>query len=135
MRRKAKEILQDVKEEVEKYNITVKTSQSYKVIVESERCFGYFLPPENRKKGKLVVATGDKRHVDYLWDLAHELAHFRQWRRDDPIYLKHLKDDSAYYVLEHKTEKEAKKIFSNWGIRISDRLKKRSKKYLKTIAQ
>lgn len=134
MRRKAKQILGKVKKEISKHNIDLKLTKSSKIIYESEKCFGYFFPPEKRKKGQLVIATGEKPHVDYLWDLAHELAHFRQWKRSDPIYLKHQKDDSVYSALEFKTEKEAEKIFSRWGLRTSKRLKKRSKKYLMQIS-
>lgn len=134
MRRKAKYILQDVKKEIEKHNIILKTTQNRMVIYESEKCYGYFLPPEKTKKGKLVVAMGEKRHVDYLWDLAHELAHFRQWKREDPIYLKHQKDDSVYSLLEKRTEREAQKIFSRWGLTPSKRLKTRSQKYLMAIS-
>lgn len=133
MRRKAKNIVHAVKKEVERHNIDLKLTKNCRIICESERCFGYFMPPGKRKKGKLAVATGEKRHVDYLWDLAHELAHFRQWKRADPVYLKHLKDDSVYCLLEHKTEREAEKIFSRWGLKASGRLKKRSKKYLLQI--
>lgn len=134
MRRKAKDILHDVRKEVEKYNITLKTTQSRMVIYESEKCYGYFLPPEKTKKGRLVVAVGEKRHVDYLWDLAHELAHFRQWKREDPVYLKHQKDDSVYSLLEKRTEKEAQRIFCRWGLTLSKRLKSRSEKYLMAIS-
>lgn len=134
MRRKAKYILQDVKKEVEKHNIILKTTQNSMVIYESEKCYGYFLPPEKRKKGRLVVAMGDKRHVDYLWDLAHELAHFRQWKREDPVYLKHQRDDSVYSLLEKRTEKEAQRIFSRWGLTPSKRLMTRSQKYLMAIS-
>lgn len=92
------------------------------------------MPPKKRKRGKLAIATGYKRHVDYLWDLAHELAHFRQWKREDPIMSKYEKDESFYHLLEKATEKEAQRIFSSWGLRPSKRLKKRSKKYLMAIA-
>jgi predicted transcriptional regulator len=135
MRRKAKQIFQDVKSEIQKHNIDLKLTKNYKLICESEKCYGYFIPPEKKKKGELAIATGEKRHVDYLWDLAHELAHFRQWKRDDPTYLKHMSDNCLYSVLEQKTEKEAKKIFSSWGFRISNRLRKRSEKYLKTLKE
>lgn len=134
MRTIAKTILQDVKTEIKKHNIELKLKKSYKLVCESEKCYGYFIPPMKRKRGELGLAIGEKRHVDYLWDLAHELAHFRQWKREDPIYLKHQEDDSMYSVLEQKTEKEAKKIFENWGLLASKRLIKRSKKYLSKIS-
>lgn len=134
MRRKAREIIKDVKKEIKKHNIDLKISTSYRIIFESEKCYGYFVPPEKKKRGKLVVATGYKRHVDYLWDLAHELAHFRQWKREDPIMDKYEKDESLYHLLEKMTEKEAQRIFSGWGLRPSKRLKNRSKKYLMAIA-
>jgi hypothetical protein len=134
MRRKAKTILRNVKEEIQKHKVDLKLTKNHKVIYDSERCFGYFLPPEKRRRGKLALAMGEKRHVDYLWDLAHELAHFRQWKRDDPVYLKHQMDDSAYSLLEHKTEREAQKIFASWGLRTSKRLRVRSKKYLMAIS-
>lgn len=134
MRRKAREIIKDVKKEIKKHNVDLKISSSYKIIFESEKCYGYFVPPEKKKRGKLVVATGYKRHVDYLWDLAHELAHFRQWKREDPIMNKYEEDESLYHLLEKMTEKEAQRIFSGWGLRPSKRLKNRSKKYLMAIA-
>jgi hypothetical protein len=130
----AKTILKDVKKEIEKHNIELKIVKGYRLIYDSEKCYGYFEPPLKTKRGKLALAIGDKRHVDYLWDLAHELAHFRQWRREDPVFVKHQEDDSVYPVLERKTEKEAQKIFENWGLNTSKRLKKRSKKYLSQIS-
>jgi len=135
MRRKARHILGKVREEISKHNVKLKLTNNYKIICESEKCYGYFIPPEKKKKGQLAIAIGEKRHVDYLWDLAHELAHFRQWKRDDPTYLKHMSDSSSYSLLEQKTEKEAKKIFLNWGFKISNRLQKRSEKYLKTLRE
>jgi hypothetical protein len=134
MTRKAKKIIKDVKKEIIEHNVDLKITNGFKLWYESERCYGYFAPPEKRKRGKLAVAKGDKRHVDYLWDLAHELAHFRQWRRKDPIYKKYSADESFYSLLEAMTEKEAQKIFSGWGLRPSKRLKKRSKKYLMTVS-
>jgi hypothetical protein len=134
MRRKAKNIIQRVKKEVKKHNIDLKVTNGYKVWCESEKCYGYFIPPGKRKKGQLAVAKGDKRHVDYLWDLAHELAHFRQWKREDPILEKYDNDESLYGILEKMTEKEAQKIFSGWGLNPSKRLKKRSKEYLQQIS-
>lgn len=134
MRRKAKQIFQDVKSEIQKHNIDLKLTKNYKLIYESEKCYGYFVPPQKRKRGKLALALGEKRHVDYLWDLAHELAHFRQWKREDPILEKYEKDESLYPILEKRTEKEAQKIFSSWGLHTSKRLKTRSKRYLMTIS-
>lgn len=134
MRRKAKQILGRVRKEIRDHNIKLKLTKSSRVIFESEKCYGYFFPPQKQEKGELAVAIGEKRHVDYLWDLAHELAHFRQWKRKDPVYRKHLTDESFYYILEQKTEREARKIFANWGFKISSRLKKRSREYLKTLA-
>jgi hypothetical protein len=134
MRRKAREIFKNVKEEIRKHNVDLKITNGYRVWYDSEKCYGYFIPPGKRKKGELVVATGDKKHVDYLWDLAHELAHFRQWKREDPIFQKYERDDSFYHLLEKVTEKEAQKIFSRWGLKPSERLKRRSKKYLMTVS-
>ena len=130
----AKTILEYVKEEIEKHNIELKIVKGYRLVYDSEKCYGYFEPPLKTKKGKLALAIGEKRHVDYLWDLAHEFAHFRQWKREDPIYLKHQIDDSIYPLLEKRTEKEAQKIFENWGLNTSKRLKNRSKKYLSKIS-
>ena len=134
MRRKAREIFRNVKKEVKKHNVDLKVKTGHRVLYESEKCYGYFVPPGKRKKGELVVATGDKRHVDYLWDLAHELAHFRQWKREDPIMRKYQRDDSVYKLLERMTEKEAQRIFCKWGLTPSERLKRRSKKYLMTVS-
>lgn len=134
MRRKARAIIQGVKEEIERHNVELIIRKNRRLIFESEKCYGYFYPPGTRKKGELAIAVGEKRHVDYLWDLAHELAHFRQWIRKDPVYVKHINDDSFYSTLEKMTEKEAKKIFSKWGLRPSKRLIERSKKYLLEIS-
>ena len=134
MRRKAKKILQGVRKEIEQHNVILKVTTGHKIWCQSEKCYGYFVAPKKRKKGELAIATGEKRHVDYLWDLAHELAHFRQWKREDPILEKYETDESLYYTLERMTEKEAQRIFSRWGLRPSKRLKKRSKKYLTAIS-
>jgi len=134
MRKKAKKIFKDVKKEISRHNVDLKLTKNYKITYESERCYGYFIPPGKKKRGKLALALGEKRHVDYLWDLAHELAHFRQWKREDPIFEKYEEDESVYHKLEQVTEKEAKKIFSRWGLKPSKRLIERSKKYLMKIS-
>jgi hypothetical protein len=70
-----------------------------------------------------------------MWDLAHEIAHFRQWLRKDKLWKKYNNNESLYYQLEKKTEREAEKIFESWGFRSSERLRKRSQKYLKTLEE
>lgn len=134
MRRRAKKIIKDVEKEVSKHNVDLRITNGRKLWYESEKCYGYFVPPEKRKRGELAVAKGYKRHVDYLWDLAHELAHFRQWKRKDPIFKKCHGNESFYYLFETVTEKEAQRIFSRWGFRPSKRLKTRSKKYLMAVS-
>lgn len=134
MRRKAKRIIKSVEKEISKHNVDLKMTTGFRLWYDSEKCYGYFVPPEKRKRGELAIAKGSKRHVDYLWDLAHELAHFRQWRREDPMFEKYERDESYYSALEQATEKEAQKIFSRWGLRPSKRLKTRSKKYLTEIS-
>lgn len=134
MRRKARKIIKDVKKEITEHKVDLKITNGCKLWYDSEKCYGYFLPPKKTKRGKLAVAKGDKRHVDYLWDLAHELAHFRQWKREDPILDKYDEDESHYPILEKRTEMEALKIFSGWGLKPSKRLKERSRKYLLAIS-
>jgi hypothetical protein len=135
MRKKAKLILRNVGKVVGEHGVKLIVDRKPKCWIEFEHCDGYFKAPSKKRKGILVVAVGKKRHVDYIWDLAHEYAHFRQWLRKDKLWRKYNNNESLYYQLEKKTEKEAEKIFESWGFRSSDRLKKRSKKYLKTLEE
>lgn len=135
MRKKAKLILRDVREKIAEHGVRLVIERKPKCWIEYEHCDGYFKAPSKRRKGILVVAVGKKRHVEYMWDLAHEVAHFRQWLRKDRLWSRYNRNEDLYYELEKKTEREAERIFESWGFRASDRLKKRSKKYLKTLEE
>jgi hypothetical protein len=135
MRKKAKLILRDVRKQVGEYGVKLVIDRKPKCWIEYELCDGYFKAPSKTRKGILVIATGKKRHVEYMWDLAHEMAHFRQWLRKDELWRRYNNNESLYYQLEKKTEKEAERIFESWGFRSSERLRKRSQKYLKTLEE
>jgi hypothetical protein len=135
MRKKAKLILRDVRKQVGEHGVKLIIDRKPKCWIEYELCDGYFKAPSKTRKGILVIAVGKKKHVDYMWDLAHEIAHFRQWLRKDKLWKKYNNNESLYYQLEKKTEREAEKIFESWGFRSSERLRKRSQKYLKTLEE
>jgi hypothetical protein len=135
MRKKAKLILRDVKSTIAEHGVKLIIERKPKCWIEYEHCDGYFKAPSKRRKGVLILAVGKKRHVEYMWDLAHEVAHFRQWLRQDKLWNAYHKDENLYYKLEKKTEREAEKIFENWGFKSSGRLRKRSMQYLKTLEE
>jgi hypothetical protein len=135
MRKKARLILRDVRKQVGEHGVKLVIDRKPKCWIEYELCDGYFKAPSKTRKGILVIAVGKKRHVDYMWDLAHEIAHFHQWLRKDKLWKKYNDNESLYYQLEKKTEREAEKIFESWGFRSSERLRKRSQKYLKTLEE
>ena len=81
-----------VRQQCRKCNIQFTLGRGYRVNTDGERCQGYFMQPDHSHRstatarGQLRVAVGGRRHSEWLYTLAHEYAHFLQWRRDDPIF-------------------------------------------------
>ena len=124
-----KAFIRTVRQQCRKCNIRFVLGRGYKVNTDGERCQGYFMQPDHSLRstttgrGELRVAVGGRRHSEWLYTLAHEYAHFLQWRRDDPIF-----DESDYYIMEAATETEAMKICRQFRLPIPRRLLQRSRR-------
>jgi len=80
---------------------------------------GYFLEPSARKWGKIRVGTGNRKPINILMNIAHEYAHFLQWKRREKEWSKghgDLIEGSKYIALEKRTEKTAIELLKEWGI-------------------
>jgi len=131
---KVRTFIRTVRAQCRKCNVRLILSKGYEVnAFDGERCQGYFCEPEHELAlpGRLTVATGRRRTADWLFTLAHEYAHFLQWRDDSPLWL-----EPDYYTLETHTEKEALKICRQFKLPIPRRvLLSEHRKYMKKLSR
>jgi Zn-dependent peptidase ImmA (M78 family) len=81
--------------------------------------------------GRLVVATGRRRTADWLYTVAHEYAHFLQWRNDSPLWR-----ETNYYKLERETERAALQLCQQFKLPIPRRvLLQEHHKYMKKLSR
>jgi len=133
---RVQDFIRTIRSECRKCNIRFVLSTGYQInTLEAERCQGIFEPPDHTAKstaaarGALKVATGGRRTSEWLFSLAHEYAHFRQWMRDDPVF-----NEPDYYTLEAATEAEALEICCEFRLPIPRRvLLKEKKNYLRRL--
>jgi len=92
-----------------KCHVRLVLSAGHHINADGERVQGMFTPPIHSGNGKywsiggsIKVAIGGRRSGEWLYSLAHEYAHFLQWRNDDPIY-----ETEDYLKLEIHTEQQA----------------------------
>lgn len=97
------------------------------------RCQGYFSEPMHNMAlpGRLVVATGRRRTSDWLYTVAHEYAHFLQWREDSPLW-----HETDYLTLERHTERAALQLCRQFKLPIPRRvLLQEHRKYMKKLSR
>ena len=125
--------LRTIRTQCRKCNVRFTLAKGYEVNAEGERCQGYFLEPDHRlgMEGRLAVAVGNRRSSDWLYTLAHEYAHFLQWRNDAPIWR-----EKDYWTMEEQTEREALEICRNFKLPIPRRvLLREHRKYMRKISK
>jgi hypothetical protein len=95
---------------------------------DGDLCAGFFREPLSNRYGEIRIATGGKRISTVLAVLAHEYAHFLQWKNQERIYT----DDQVDYVmLEKRTEAKAIELLKEWQVPLNYRaVKQRSQAYL-----
>lgn len=128
--------LKTVKSQCRKCNITFTLSSGYQVNTgEGERCLGYFQEPDHREtyaasgRGTLRVAISNRRTHEWLLTVVHEYVHFKQWMRDDPVFL-----CNDYTRMETATELEVALVVSEFRLPIPRRIVRRERiKYLKKL--
>lgn len=94
----------------------------------------YFLEPGARKWGRIRVGTGNRKPINILMTLAHEYAHFLQWKNRDKAWSRGTEDlieGQKYIELEKRTEKSAIELLREWGIPANyQAVRMRSKAYI-----
>lgn len=127
-------LIAHIKKQCRFLDVTFKLTKGYSVYTgEGNSCFGFFTPPNDKFKGILKVATGEKTREEWVLTLAHEYAHMLQWFNQDKIYEEFRNNDDAYFDLEIQTEKEALKILEGFDIKITKSLKSKSTDYINHI--
>lgn len=130
--------LKTVRSQCSKCNITFTLSSGHQVNAgDGERCLGYFQEPDHREtyaasgRGTLRVAIGERRTHEWLLTVAHEYVHFKQWMRDDPVFL-----CEDYTKMETATELEVALVVAEFKLPIPRRIVRRERvKYLKKITR
>ena len=128
--------LNTVRSQCKKCNIKFTLSNGHQVNAgEGHRCLGFFQEPDHSEaytilaQGQLRVAIGRRRTHEWLLTLVHEYIHFKQWMRDDPIFL-----CEDYNTMEEATEAEIPSVIAEFKLPIPKRIIKReTAKYLKKL--
>lgn len=129
-------LIQKIKYQCKLLDVEFSLANSYSVYTkEGSSCYGFFSPPTSWKSGVLRVGIGNKPLEEWVLTLAHEYAHMMQWFNDDILFKEYDYDDSLYYKLEIQTEKQAIKILKESGIRVTESLKTRSRKYIRRVRE
>ena len=95
---------------------------------------GFFVEPSERKWGMIRVGCGNRKPINILMNLAHEYAHFLQWKNRDSQW--HNSDGdifigSDYVELEKKTERDAIRLLQEWNIPANyGAIRSRSRSYI-----
>ena len=95
---------------------------------------GFFVEPTERKWGMIRVGCGNRKPINILMNLAHEYAHFLQWKNRDSDWTRNDGDHiegSAYVELEKRTEREALSLLREWNIPANyGAIRSRSRSYI-----
>lgn len=90
--------------------------------------FGYFVSPGRNCSGRIVVA-GKLPLPTVIHTLAHEYAHFIQWKNKQACY-----QNDHFVAYERNAEVKAMKLIEDFELPINIRVrKKRSKQYIKDL--
>ncbi len=116
----AKEFIKFLRIDLSQHRVHLKFSKTRKVRFSKDLLTaGFFLEPTDRKWGMIRIGCGNRKPINILMTLAHEYAHFIQWKRHDSIW-KHFTDDPlcglAYVELEKRTESDAVNLLREWNI-------------------
>ena len=133
---RVKHFLKTVRSQCKKCNIKFTLSSGHRVNSgDGERCLGFFQAPNHSEtttqyaQGELRVARGTRQSFEWLLTVVHEYVHFKQWMRDDPIFL-----HKDYNLMEEATEKELAIVVQEFKLPVPKRIVKReTTKYLKKL--
>jgi len=133
---RVKHFLKCVRSQCKKCNIKFTLSSGHMVNAgDGERCLGYFEAPDHSEatthyaQGQLRVACGRRKSFEWLLTVVHEYVHFKQWMRDDPIFL-----HKDYTLMEEATEKELALVVQEFKLPVPKRIVRReTTKYLKKL--
>lgn len=128
--------LKTVRSQCDKCNIKFTLSTGHQVNGgDGQRCLGYFQEPDHKelyahaRQGQLRVAIGRRKTYEWLLTLVHEYVHFKQWLRDDPIFM-----HDSYLIMEEATEAEIPSVINEFKLPIPKRLVRReTAKYIRKL--
>ena len=116
----AKEFIKFLRDDLRKHRVHLRFSKTRKVRFSKDLLTaGFFLEPTERKWGMIRVGCGNRKPIHILMTLAHEYAHFLQWKRHDRIWSQSEEDlinGDAYIELEKRTEQDAISLLREWNI-------------------
>jgi hypothetical protein len=131
----AREFLMYIREELRSHRIHLKFSKTRMVRFSSNLLTaGFFLEPSSRKWGMIKIGTGNRKPITILTNLAHEYAHFLQWKNHDTTWIGSSGDiisGRQYIDIEQRTERSAIRILQEWHIPANYvAIRKRSRSYI-----
>lgn len=131
----AKAFLNFMRNDLEQHRVKLTFSRTRKVrFSHAIYTDAYFLEPTSKKWGRIRVGTGNRKPINILMTLAHEYAHFLQWRRREKEWRsgnEDLIEGEKYVELEKRTEKSAIELLREWHIPANYRaVRMRSKAYI-----
>lgn len=131
----AHDFLMCIREELRSHRVHLKFAKTRMVRFDRNLlAAGFFLEPSTRKWGMIKIGTGNRKPITILTNLAHEYAHFLQWKNHDSAW-----DDSCgdiisgrqYIDIEQQTERSAIRILQEWHIPANyAAIRKRSRSYI-----
>lgn len=131
----ARAFLLSIREELGSHRVHLKFSKSRMVRFDRNLLTaGFFLEPSPRKWGMVMIGTGNRKPITILTNLAHEYAHFLQWKNHDSAWEDSCGDiisGSRYIDIEQRTENSAIRILREWHIPANyAAIRKRSRSYI-----
>ena len=130
-----KEFIKFLRADLRKHRVHLKFSKT-RMVRFSKRLLtaGFFVEPTERKWGMIRVGCGNRKPINILMNLAHEYAHFLQWKNRDSDWTRNDGDHiegSAYVELEKRTEREALSLLREWNIPANyGAIRSRSRSYI-----
>lgn len=131
----AKEFLKFLRDDLKSHRVHLKFSKTRKVRFSKDLLTaGFFCEPTDRKWGIIRIGCGNRKPINILMTLAHEYAHFLQWKKHDRIWVQMSNDPIcglAYVELEKRTEQDALNLLREWHIPANyGAIRSRSRSYI-----
>ena len=131
----AQEFLKFLRDDLRSHRVHLKFSRTRMVrFSKNLLTAGFFIEPTDKRWGMIRVGCGNRKPINILMNLAHEYAHFLQWKNRDRAW--HDSDSdmiqgSSYIELEKLTEASAINLLRDWHIPANyGAIRSRSRSYI-----